>query len=48
MWAGLGVDMECGSAFCRCGVVGEMLEVYVEWVFVWSGMEVGHVCAVGV
>ena len=48
MWAGLGVEMECGSAFCRCGMVGGLSEVCVGWVFVWIGMEVGHVCAVGV
>ena len=50
MWACLiGVGVECGSAFCTCGVVGGLSEVYVCGMgVVWIGMGVGHVCAVGV
>ena len=46
MCTGLGVEMECGSAFCSCGVVVGLSEVCMGWVFVWIGMEVRRVCYV--
>ena len=36
MWACLGVAVECGSAFCRCGMVGGLSDPEV------------HVCGKGV